>query len=62
MTQLHAGERANWMSESIHSPRGPSMYGINNPLMVCMLVVLMWSRLECDAGWLHLEYGQVALT
>ena len=36
----------DWMLESIHFPRGPSMYGINYQLIVYMLVVLMCSRTE----------------
>ena len=37
-------EQSRLMFESIRSPRGPSMYGINYLLIVCLLVVLTCSR------------------
>ena len=52
------------MLESIHFPRGPSIYGINYQLIVYVLVVLMCSRTEYKVylyGGLHLEYGKVTL-
>ena len=36
--------KVDWMLESIHFPRGPSVYGINYQLTV--LVVLLCSRTE----------------
>ena len=38
--------RIDWMLESFHFPRGPSMYGINYQQSVYMLVVLMCSKIE----------------
>ena len=37
--------KVDWMLESFHFPRGPSMYGINNQQSVYMLVVLICSRI-----------------
>ena len=31
----------DWMLASIHSPRGPSMYGINHQLVECMLAMII---------------------
>ena len=36
----------DWMLESFHFPRGPSMYGINYQQSVYMLVVLICSRIK----------------
>ena len=35
----------DWMLESFHFPRGPSMYGINYQQSVYTLVVLICSRI-----------------
>ena len=48
--------KVDCMLESIHSPRGPSMYGIHYLLTVCTLVVLICSSTDLDnscKGGLH---------
>ena len=39
-------KKVDWMLGSFHFHRGPSMYGINYQRSVCMLVVLICSRIE----------------
>ena len=38
--------KVDWMLESFHFPRGPSMYRINYQQSVYMLLVLMCSRIK----------------
>ena len=38
--------KVDWMLESTHSPKGPSMYAINYQLIMCMIVVSICSRTE----------------
>ena len=45
-TLVKEDNKEDWMLDSIHSPRGPSIYGINYQLIVCMLVMLLCSRTE----------------
>ena len=39
-------KQVDYMLESIHFPRGQSLYGINYQLIVCMLVVLIMNKLD----------------
>ena len=39
-------KQIDWMLESFHFPRGPSMYGINYQQSMCMLAVLICSRIK----------------